>query len=63
MYIFDGYFRMLHRKVVMAEIPEPLDAKTDQIRCGGQLVPFTNAFPQNTDLYRLMSTRPGEMLN
>ena len=33
------------------------------IRCGGQLVPFTNAFPQNTDLYRLMSTRPGEMLN
>ena len=33
------------------------------IRCGGQLVPFTNAFPSNTDLYRLMSTRPGEMLN
>ena len=33
------------------------------IRCGGQLVPFTNAFPANTDLYRLMSTRPGEMLN
>ncbi len=33
------------------------------IRCGGQLVPFTNAFPTGTDLYRLMSTRPGEMLN
>ena len=33
------------------------------IRCGGQLVPFTNAFPASTDLYRLMSTRPGEMLN
>ena len=33
------------------------------IRCGGQLVPFTNVFPANTDLYRLMSTRPGEMLN
>ena len=33
------------------------------IRCGGRLVPVTNAFPANTDLYRLMSTRPGEMLN
>ena len=41
----------------------PLQRQAWQIRCGGQLVPFTNAFPQNTDLYRLMSTRPGEMLN
>ena len=32
------------------------------IRCGGQLVPFTNAFPAGTDLYKLMTTKPDEMM-
>ena len=32
------------------------------IRCGGQLVPVTNAFPTGTDLYKLMTTRPDEMM-
>ena len=32
------------------------------IRCGGQLVPFTNAFPNGTDLYKLMTTKPDEMM-
>ena len=32
------------------------------IRCGGQLVPFTNAFPTGTDLYKLMTTKPDEMM-
>lgn len=32
------------------------------IRCGGQLVPFTNAFPTGTNLYKLMTTKPDEMM-
>ena len=30
------------------------------IRCAGNIVPFTNSFPQNTKLYKLMSTNPSE---
>ena len=30
------------------------------IKVGGAIVPFTNELPKNTELYRLMSTRPGE---
>ena len=30
------------------------------IKVGGAIVPFINDFPKDTELYRLMSTRPGE---
>jgi len=30
------------------------------IRCAGNIVPFTNSFPRNTKLYKLMSTNPSE---
>ena len=30
------------------------------LKCGPNLIPFTNVFPQNTELYRLMSTKPNE---
>lgn len=30
------------------------------IKVGGAIVPFANELPKNTELYRLMSTRPGE---
>ena len=30
------------------------------IRCAGNLVPFTNSFPTDTKLYRLMTTKPNE---
>lgn len=30
------------------------------IKYGSALVPFINRFPQNTKLYELMTTRPGE---
>lgn len=30
------------------------------IKVGGAIVPFVNDFPKDTELYRLMSTRPGE---
>lgn len=32
------------------------------IRCAGNLVPFTNSFPTDTKLYRLMTTKPDERL-
>ena len=36
------------------------DAGCGLIKCGSALVPFINRFPQNTKLYQLMTTRPGE---
>ena len=33
------------------------------IKVGSSLVPFENKFPKNTRLYRLMSTKPGEVFN
>ena len=30
------------------------------LRIGGSLVPFSNTIPRDTELYRLMSTTPGE---
>ena len=30
------------------------------IKVGGSIVPFINDFPTDTELYRLMSTKPGE---
>ena len=30
------------------------------IKIGSVLVPFVNKFPRNTELYKLMSTKPGE---
>lgn len=33
------------------------------IKVGSALVPFVNKFPKNTELYKLMTTKPGEELN
>ena len=30
------------------------------IRVGGSIVPFANEFPRDTELYRLMTTTPGD---
>ena len=30
------------------------------LRIGGSLVPFANVIPKDTELYKLMSTTPGE---
>ena len=32
------------------------------IRCAGNIVPFENSFPRNTQLYKLMTTKPGEAI-
>ena len=37
------------------------DAGCGLIRYGSTLVPFENRFPRNTDLYKLMTTRPGDL--
>lgn len=37
-----------------------VDAGNGLIKVGGSLVPFTNKFPRNTKLYRLMTTKLGE---
>ena len=31
------------------------------IKVGGGIVPFVNDFPRDTRLYKLMTTKPGEM--
>lgn len=36
------------------------DAGCGLIKYGSALVPFVNRFPHNTELYRLMTTKPGE---
>lgn len=36
------------------------DAGCGLIKYGSALVPFQNRFPKDTDMYRLMTTRPGE---
>ena len=30
------------------------------LKFGGSIVPFINEFPSNTELYKLMSTKPGD---
>ena len=37
-----------------------VDAGNGLIKVGSSLVPFTDQFPRNTKLYRLMTTKPGE---
>ena len=32
------------------------------LRYGGALVPFKNQFPKDTELYRLMTTKPDESI-
>lgn len=39
------------------------DAGCGLIKYGSSLVPFVNQFPQNTRLYKLMTTKPGESKN
>ena len=33
------------------------------LKVGSSLVPFSNQFPRNTQLYKLMTTKPGEVLD
>lgn len=33
------------------------------IKCGGSMVPFSDNFPMNTELYRKMTTKPNELMH
>ena len=37
-----------------------VDAGHGLIKIGGHFIPFANEFPKNTELYKLMTTKPGE---
>ena len=38
------------------------DAGRGLLRCGGSIVPFEDKFPKDTQLYRLMTTKPDEQM-
>lgn len=38
-----------------------VDVGSGLIKVGSSLVPFVDRFPKNTKLYRLLSTKPGEI--
>lgn len=40
-----------------------VEAGQGLIKIGSILVPFINEFPKNTELYRLMTTKPNEKIN
>jgi hypothetical protein len=40
-----------------------VDVGQGLLKVGSSLVPFSNQFPRNTQLYRLMTTKPGEVLD
>ena len=54
--------RPTHRGSIRADMSyiTNADAGCGLIKYGSALVPFVNRFPDNTELYRLMTTRPGE---
>ena len=57
-----AYMDLMHISDTQLGYITDVPAGCGLIRCGGQLVPFTNAFPTGTDLYKLMTTRPDEMM-
>ena len=57
-----AYMDLMHISDTQLGYITDVPAGCGLIRCGGQLVPFTNAFPTGTDLYKLMTTKPDEMM-
>lgn len=52
--------RLLHISKTQLSYITNVPAGHGLIRCGGVMIPFENHFPQNTKLYRLMTTKPDE---
>ena len=40
-----------------------VDAGHGLLKVGSSLIPFVNKFPKNTELYKLMTTKPGEVID
>ena len=52
--------QLLHLSDTQMGYIENAEAGHGLLRMGGALVPFVNTIPRDTELYRLMSTTPGE---
>lgn len=53
---------LLHISKQQINYINSVEAGHGLIKVGGALVPFINNFPKNTQLYKLMTTKPGENL-
>lgn len=54
--------RLLHISETQLSYITNVAAGCGLIRCAGNIVPFENSFPRHTRLYRLMTTKPDEVL-
>ena len=52
--------KLLHLSETQTRYIENAEAGHGLLRMGGTLVPFVNTIPKDTELYRLMTTTPGE---
>ncbi|WP_116722081.1 VirB4-like conjugal transfer ATPase, CD1110 family [Intestinimonas butyriciproducens] len=52
--------RLLHISDTQLSYITNADVGCGLVKVGGSIVPFQNEFPRDTELYRLMSTTPGE---
>ena len=54
--------RLLHISDTQLGYITNVPAGCGLIRCAGNIVPFENSFPRNTQLYKLMTTKPDEAI-
>lgn len=54
--------RLLHISETQLSYITNVAAGCGLVRCAGNIVPFENSFPRHTHLYRLMTTKPDEVL-
>ena len=54
--------RLLHISEAQMGYITNVSAGCGLIRCAGNIVPFENSFPRNTQLYKLMTTKPDEAI-
>ena len=52
--------RLLHISETQMGFITDVEAGHGLLRMGGAIVPFANTMPKDTELYRLMTTTPGE---
>ena len=58
----DELAKLLHISDTQLSYITNVSAGCGLIRCAGNIVPFENSFPRNTQLYKLMTTKPDEAL-
>ena len=52
--------KLLHLSETQTSYIENAEPGHGLLRMGGSLVPFSNTIPRDSDLYKLMTTTPGE---